>query len=146
MKSYSIIGGKVTIVNLQSFIDKANKQAKKRKSDDEEEVAYEYKKTGKTEMIAGYMCEEYLLTTEETEGEVWVTEAIGINPQAYAKTFVANPSMSYPTQEKGIILKMIIRDTKNKTTTTMITKKVVKEEVRYDLSKYKATDLSRIKF
>lgn len=146
MKSYSIIGGKVTIVNLQSFIDRANKNAKKTKSDEEAAASFTYEKSGRTETIAGYKCDEYLLKSEDSEGEVWVTEGIGINPQAYAKTFAANPSLTYPTQEQGVILKMNIRDLKEKSTMTMITKKVIQETVSYDLSKYRATDLSKIKF
>lgn len=37
------------------------------------------KKTGKTKKIAGYTCEQYLLTDEDSEGEAWLTRDLKMN-------------------------------------------------------------------
>ncbi|GLR15845.1 DUF4412 domain-containing protein [Portibacter lacus] len=140
-KNYALMGGKVTIMNLESFIDKANKKAKKK---EENEEIPEFTKTGKTEMVAGYKCDEYLVEDEDFTGHYYIANGIGLNPEVYAKTFDANPAINYPKDQRGVILKMVIENTKDKTTTTMITKEVIKQELNYDLSKYKATDLSKL--
>jgi len=47
---------------------------------EEEEVdmdAYKPAKTGKTKDILGYKCDEYLVTEEDTEVHMWVSEALG---------------------------------------------------------------------
>ena len=49
-------------------------------SADKEElaVAYNYKKTGKTEVIAGYNCNEYIGEDEDHEYQVFITEELNI--------------------------------------------------------------------
>lgn len=146
MKNYAIIGGKVNILGLQSIIDKAEKKAKIEKDKEADEDAPQLTKTGKSEMIAGYKCEEYTITDEDFSGSYWITQDIGVDAAVYARTFATNPTVQYPSNMKGIVLKMILEDSKRKTTTSMITKEVIREEISYDLSKYKATDLSRLRF
>lgn len=146
MKNYAIIGGKVTIVNLQRLIDKANKLSKKNEEDEEVKDAPEMKKTGRKEIIAGFECEEFLIEDDDIKGSYWLTEEIGISAQTVANAFSVNPSVSIPNNAQGMVLKMEIEDKKNKTTTVVLTTKVSKDQKSYDLSKYKATDLSRLKF
>ena len=38
---------------------------------------FNYKKTGKTKMILGYSCDEYLMEDEATEVRMWVSEKLG---------------------------------------------------------------------
>ena len=148
MKNYSIIGGKVTIINLQTMIDKANKIAKKQKNMEEEEDISPptIKKTGKTEIIAGFKCEEFIMEDESILGSYWLTQEIGVPSDIFAKSFNMNPSVEIPDETKGIILKMIIEHKEEKTKTHMLVTEVRKDKLSYDLSKYKATDLSRLKF
>jgi hypothetical protein len=44
------------------------------------------KKTGRTKTIAGYKCEEYKFTDEETESEVWITQDLKMNTQDFFST------------------------------------------------------------
>lgn len=142
MRNYTIIGGNVTTMNLQKVIDKANRRNKK----EEDQEDFTYRKTGKTETIAGYVCEEYEIESEDVKGNYWLTDDIGINISTYQKTFATNPSVTYPKDAQGIILKMVMEDKKDKTVTTLVTNEVIKQTLTYDLSKYKVTDLSRLGF
>ena len=147
MKNYSIVGGNVTILDLQRIIDKANKVAKKDKSnDDDEKEAPVFEKTGNKEVIAGFECEEYLMEDEEIKGNYWITQELNISTETVARSFSTNPDIDIPLHAQGMVLKMIIEDKKNKSKTIVITKSVTKEKKSYDLSKYKATDLTRLKF
>lgn len=142
MKSYMIVGGNVTIIDMQKAIDKANKKSKKK--DYSEDVTF--KKTGKTEVIAGYKCSEYLVESEDGTGNFWITEDLNINVSTFQRAFDTNPNMYYPQGAQGIVLRMKIVDEKEKTVTTMDTNEVIKQQLKYDLSKYKASDLSRLGF
>ncbi len=144
MKNYSVVGGKLTVLSLQSIVDKAKKVSKKEQENDEK--VPELVKTGKKEIIAGFECEEYTLEDEDMKASYWMTEELGISPATIALAFSTNPNIDVPENSHALVLKMIIYDTKEKTTTTMLTKSINKDKKSYDLSKYKASDLSRLKF
>lgn len=44
------------------------------------------KKTGRTKTIAGYKCEEYKYTDEESESEIWITKDMKMNTQDFFST------------------------------------------------------------
>ncbi|MBZ0242751.1 MAG: DUF4412 domain-containing protein, partial [Bacteroidales bacterium] len=60
--------------------------------DDFEETPEDYlanpnvKKTGRTKTIAGYKCEEYKYTDEESESEVWITMDMKLNTRDFFRT------------------------------------------------------------
>lgn len=145
MTNYSIVGGNVTIMNLQSLIDKAQKMAKEEEVKDGEETP-KLIKTGKKENIAGFECEEYRLESKDMNASHWITQEIGISSEAYFRAFSTNAAVKVPSDTQGIILKMEVYDKKEKSTTVILTTEVKKEKIAYNLSKYKATDLSRFKF
>jgi len=41
------------------------------------------KKTGKTKTIAGYKCDQYLYTDEDTDAEFWISDDVKINARDY---------------------------------------------------------------
>ncbi|WP_235297096.1 DUF4412 domain-containing protein [Portibacter marinus] len=142
MKNYTIVGGNVTSLDLQKVMDKANRQQDKK----EEEVDYTFEKTGRKENIAGYLCEEYKVESDDMIGNYWLANDVGIDVETYQKSFATNPNINFPSDARGVILKMRMEDKKDKTVTTMETNEVIKQEIIYDLSKYKVTDLSRFGF
>jgi len=85
MKNYAIIGGKVNILSLKSIIEKAEKQAKIDKEKEEEKETAKLIKTGRSEVVAGYKCDEYTLTDEDVKGSYWITEEVGIDASVYAR-------------------------------------------------------------
>lgn len=44
------------------------------------------KKTGKTKTIAGFNCEEYIYSDDETESEIWITKDLKMNTQDFFGT------------------------------------------------------------
>ncbi len=144
MKNYALVGGKLTVMDLQKIIDKANRMDKNASQDSLQSL--EFKETGKTEVIAGYKCVEYQFEDENTRGSYWLTKDLEIAPGLWSKGFEANPNVNMPSEIKGAVLKMDFFDKENKSKVLMLTKSVKKEERSYNLSKYKATDLSRFKF
>ena len=143
MKSYSIVGGRVTTVDLQKAIDKSNKMSGK---DDDSQPEFKYEKTGRTETIAGYLCEEYTLVSEDMEGVYWITDKVLLNMTSYVRSFEVNPNVNYPENMSGTILRMEMKHLDEGTTTTMETRSITSTDLSYDLSKYKVTDLSRFGF
>lgn len=144
MKSYAIMGGKVTIINLESAIEKAQKMSDDKSKEDPQD--FELKKTGRKEMIAGFECEEYLVENDDAIGYYWITQEIGISTETMARAFATNPSLTIPNNVDGIMLKMEMTQKDDKSKVEMVTHKVTKDKLSYDLSKYEASDLSKFKF
>jgi len=143
MKSYTIVGGRLTTIDLQKVMDKANSKSQKEDAS-VEDITYE--KTGRTEMIAGHLCEEYKLTSEDIDGEYWITKDVFLNMNSYKKSFEINPNINYPENMSGTVLRMKITDLEHGGITTMETKSIRSEDISYDLGKYKVTDLSKFGF
>ncbi len=144
MKSYAVMGGKVTVINLESAIEKAQKMSDNKADEDPED--FELKKTGRKEVIAGFECDEYMVENDEVKGFYWITQEIGISPEAIARAFSTNPAVTLPEHVQGIMLKMDMTQKDDGSKVVMVTEKVTKDKISYDLSKYEASDLSKFKF
>ena len=148
MKNYAIIGGKVTILGLKNIIAKANrmaeKEAEKAKKKGEEPEQLIPEKTGKTAIIAGFKCDEYHAENEDLDCYYYMTKEIGISPDAMMNTFATNPNVTVPKDLNMLMLKMTVLNKDDNSKTTVLTTNVSKEKKTYDISKYKATDLSKL--
>lgn len=92
-------------------------------------------KTGKTETVAGYSCEQYKITDEKTESYTWITKELGTGYGEYAKNLAIftssgseNPSNTsdYKDLPNGVMLKMESTDLATKKKSTMVATEVHK--------------------
>lgn len=143
MKHYTVAGGNVSVMDLNTVLEKA---AKYNEKSDDDKSNMKVEKTGKTKKIAGYLCHQYTMVDDETKGEWWITEDLDVNMDIYAKSFEANPNIIYPKEFKGIALEMYINYKDKSQNVKYITKSVTKSEISYDLSKYKVVNLSAFKY
>jgi hypothetical protein len=77
-------------------------------------------KTGKTEKILGYTCEQYKISSDKSESLVWVTSALGSGFGSYAQSMAmamgggkAKKGLGFPDMKgvtNGIMLKMEATD------------------------------------
>jgi hypothetical protein len=58
------------VVSMKSVIDNANANAA-------QDPKFKFEKTGVKEKILGYTCEKYLMTSSDTNMEMWMTEELG---------------------------------------------------------------------
>lgn len=77
-------------------------------------------KTGKTEKILGYSCEQYKITSKKTESLIWVTKELGAGFGDYSKSFgmliggKGGQGTGFPDMKgaaDGVMLKMESTDT-----------------------------------
>lgn len=134
--SYTIMNDKLIQINMTKFIEKMNDKIA---IETDETNPPTIKKTGKSEMIAGYRCEEYIIDTEDSIMDVWITEDFvsdDIRSSAIIQLLkIENENAQI--QENGSALKIITRDKKNKNdVTTMTVESITKETKVVDLSQY----------
>lgn len=68
-KTYAIMNDKLITMNMKSLVDKM-----KPKLMNESTEEFSITKTGRKEMIAGFMCEEYIIESDESTTNAWITQ------------------------------------------------------------------------
>lgn len=110
----------------------------------EDKPNFTMKKTGKSKMILGYLCYEYLVITKDAnehhEANMWVANEASIGffniMEAMGKSMFAKSS-SYKNNINGAILEMTSKDMKTGDTYTMTVLEINKKPITKDLSSYK---------
>ncbi|KIC96276.1 DUF4412 domain-containing protein [Flavihumibacter solisilvae] len=104
-------------------------------------------KTGKTEKILGYNCEQYLIKTNKSESLVWVTKDLGIDGAAFAKSFgeiMGNQDNSSPINTyglSGVMMKMEVTEKDSKEKATLVATKVHKDGKSVDVTGFKKMNM-----
>ncbi len=99
------------------------------------------KKTGRTKTIAGYKCEEYQYSDEETESEIWITRDLKMNTQDFFSTLFRTSlySRGFPW---GYMMEATTTDKQNGEKTVMEVKRVdTSSNKRFTLTDYQITNL-----
>jgi len=110
-------------------------------------------KTGKTKMIAGYTCTQYLMDSKDTEGEMWKAE--GFDKMDLMKMGASmgqlmkqNKDVKMPDgyaemMQGGFLFEGNFYDKKSKERTIMLVEEVMAKDRTIDLTKYKLMDMSQ---
>jgi len=129
-ESYTIMNGSLTSFNMTKIIEKYSAQA----VDDNAE--YNFKKTGRSEVIAGYKSEEYIGTSDGASIEMWISEKFVNQDIQYSPVITKlreqNENSQFPTS--GHAMRIISKD--NDTTTKIEVVSVTPEQKVVDLSEY----------
>lgn len=134
--TYTIINGSLIQMNMTKFIEKMNHQIDVETDDSNPPTI---KKTGKSEMIAGYKCYEYVIDSDDSNIDVWITEDFLTNGKRSSAIIKLLNLENKNTEinSRANALKIITRDKKNKNdVTTMIVESIKKEQKSVDLSQY----------
>jgi hypothetical protein len=105
---------------------------------------YKITKTGNKKTILGYECEEYLITTEDGEGQYWVTEKpidglYMFSPQS--NPMVSNKSMDryssmFSNAPKGSFMEMIFTATDGSITDMKVIEMETKSPRKYTMAEF----------
>ncbi|RSK40260.1 DUF4412 domain-containing protein [Mangrovimonas spongiae] len=109
-----------TSLNFNQILDKADSESDAR-----------IKKSGKTKTILGYPCEEYLITSSDMKGYVWVTQSADVSfPNEFYN--ISNKKQAtnqqWMTQVNGLVLDMQVTDTSKRKPETITMRCVALEE------------------
>ena len=99
------------------------------------------KKTGKTKTIAGYKCEEYVFSDEETVSNIWITKDLKMNTQDYFSTLFKTSMYSHG-MPWGYTMEVITENKSNKEKSIMkVTDIDTNSNVTFSMSNYEITNL-----
>lgn len=101
-------------------------------------------KTGRTKTIAGYKCEEYVYSDEESKSNIWITQDLKMNTQDFFSTLFKTSlySRGFPW---GYMMEATTVDKSSGDTSTMtVTKVDTNSNKKFSLSDYKVTNLGSI--
>lgn len=103
---------------------KDNSKESKSKAD----VPMKFTKTGKTKSITGYLCEEYIAENEETNIDMWLTQALDFNLSKSMEYFSQqNNSSNYAKDApKGFMMETTTTDKKKGNKSIMVVTQVNK--------------------
>lgn len=126
---------------------KKMKEKMKSKTDNQESDKPIITKTGKTEKILGYNCEQYLIKTNKAESLVWVTKDLGIDGAAFAKSFgeiMGNQENSSPINTyglSGVMMKVEGKEKDSNDKFTLVATKVHKDGKSVDVTGFKKMNM-----
>ncbi|MEM6320824.1 MAG: DUF4412 domain-containing protein [Bacteroidota bacterium] len=125
---------------------------------DEEEMAndmedFKITKTGKTKTIAGYECEQFLISGDDVEGEIWKAlnfdgvDFMSMGAEMGKMMQQQNKSMKLPDgyaelMGSGFLFEGTFEDKKRKETTMIQVQSVEKKRSEIDLTKYRMMDFN----
>ena len=129
--SYTIVNGNLTSFNMSKMVEKYMVKT----PDDNEEVTV--KKTGRKEKIAGYLCEEYIISSQDSETEVWISyDFINNDYRTAAFLNMIKEKSKSPIENAGFAFKIISKDKKNNTDSIIEVTSVTPETKLYNLADY----------
>ena len=115
-------------------------------SDEEPEASGAIEKTGKTETILGYTCEQYRAKDNDMEVLLWLTKELGVDYSVFAKNMakiMRNNKQQLPKgvadMPGGMMLRMESTDVKGRNTYMMEATTVHNDGRTVDMSAYKST-------
>ncbi len=116
--------------------------------DDDSDVDVSMMKTGRTKKILGYTCEEYEITTSDSESSIWVTNEIEDYNDALLKSMKDDSPfilMEGFGDLEGMVMEMTARTTEDKTgeEVTMVMKvvEISDEPVKFNMGDYQKMNI-----
>lgn len=101
-------------------------------------------KTGRTKTIAGYKCEEYVYSDEESKSNIWITQDLKMNTQDFFSTLFKTSlySRGFPW---GYLMESTTVDKHSGDTSTMtVTRVDTNSNKKFSMSDYQVTNLGSL--
>lgn len=99
------------------------------------------KKTGRTKNIAGYKCEEYKYTDEDTESEIWITTDLKMNTQDFFSTLFKTSLYSHGIPWGYMMEASTVEKQSGEKSYMQVTKVDTNSKKYFSLADYKITNL-----
>lgn len=128
--SYTILNGSLTSFNVSKMMEKYSTQLV------DENETYTYKKSGRTETIAGFLSEEYTAKSEDHDMEIWVSKTFVNQNVQYSQIIQNIRNQNENSIQDGHAMRIISKDIKENTTTTIEVKSITPLKKVVDLSQY----------
>jgi hypothetical protein len=132
------------IINTDGFSSMMKKYTDKNKTTDPISTNFTITKTGKTKIILGYYCQEYLIKptdkNDSQQSTAWVTKDASIGSFNIMESMgkaMFEKSNAYKNKLDGAILEMHTKNTKTGEVSSMEILEINKKTTTKDLSKYK---------
>lgn len=135
----------VMVMDMAMMEQKMEAMKKEQAGKPKTDVNVKITKTGKTEKILGYTCEQYQLSSSSGNSLIWVTKELGTGFTSFADTFSqmmqSNPSGNGIPDMKGmgngVMLKMETTSATSGATSTFEATSIQKEGRKITSSEYK---------
>lgn len=116
---------------------------KETKADDIKDANVTIEKTGRSKIINGYACFEYVLTHDDGKTIAWLAPNVPFEYKEYMKSFAKSMGKDAPKidNDKGYVMEMSIFDKKDKETMHMLVTELQKETNTISLGNYTVTKL-----
>ncbi len=129
-------------------VDKMKQRMAKMGKTGEASKEYKTSKTGKSATIAGYICEEWLITSSDSKSFVWVSNAKDLDNAGFGES-IATMFQTMPGTAglpelkgiKGVVLKLETTSLKDNKTVTLEAKSVNKEGLVFKTEGFKGMAL-----
>ena len=102
------------------------------------------RKTGKTKTIAGYKCEQYILTDEDSEAEVWLTRDLKMNTYDFFST-VFKVEMAATGMGWGYLMESTTKEKTGEKSFMQVTKIDQNTNRKFTMSDYQITNMGSLK-
>ena len=102
------------------------------------------RKTGKTKSIAGYKCEQYIMTDEDSEAEVWLTRDLKMNTYDFFST-VFKVEMAATGMGWGYLMESTTKEKTGEKSFMQVTKIDTNTNKSFSMSDYQITNMGSLK-
>lgn len=135
----------VMVMSTKAFGNVYDKAAQQ--GNDYEDPSVKVQATGKKRTIAGYSCEQYIFSSNDSEGEMWITRELEHSPLTMFAAMNQKGGQNNPWSGEmagGFPLESRSTDLQSGDTHFMTTTKVDKTSRTYRMSDYKVNNLSNM--
>ena len=135
----------VMVMDMGKMEQKIDSIKKQPSGQSKKEAGGKLIKTGKTEMILGYSCDQYQMTSSNSTALIWVTKELGAGfgnfAQGFSQLMKSNPSGTQMPDMKamgnGMMLKMESKSTESGSISRLEAKSIHKEGKKISTAGYK---------
>ncbi|MBZ5857661.1 DUF4412 domain-containing protein [Flavihumibacter profundi] len=134
----------VMIMDLKKMQNKADSMNKAHNGDTSRNDV-KIRKTGKTEKILGYTCEQYQVTSKNTNMQIWLTKELGVSYAGFSKSFPmmmranrsGNSTPDLKDAANSVMLRMETTSLESGATSKLEAKSIQKEGKTFPTAGYK---------
>jgi len=128
-----------SVMSMQWMDKMMESVTKESKSDKNAKIV----KTGATKKIHGYLCYEYIITSDDGKTQIWFAPNVPFDYKNYLKSMakIFGGKSNTISKGKGYVMEMTSYDTKGKETTHMYVKSVSEKIINVNLESYTITKM-----
>lgn len=141
MITLSESGGKKTgtVLPIKAAGSLIRNMAAKQSSSPSSQPTFEFKKTGRSKTVAGYRCEEYVYTSDESKGEYWISTEAPAALNAWGQLVLNLADL--PSGAIGAVLETRMENLKDGTVSVYRIESITPQNLTLKMSDYEVRDI-----